>query len=308
MIIRDLYEQTLVNPAFNQNAELFIVSGYASATFAHRHLRSTQPYSTKINLIIGMPGRQTDHLGFVNLCNNFRERFFPYYYQSSPPVHAKMYAWYDQGGNKLQGFSGSANYSQPGFFSNSQINQLTMEDSDEIKTFFHSLRPDSIYIPEASVEEISDAGDVSMLEGSVVPGTIDWIVPHHKVRISFLDKRGNLPIRSGLNWGQRPGREQNQAYLSIKSDARAQGFLPESAFTFTLITDDNQVIDCAVAQEGRKAIHSSENNSEIGIYIRNRIGVPLGQLVTVEDLERYGRTDFTLTKINNETFSLDLSV
>jgi len=312
MIITDLYDHALVKPAVVNNAELFIVSGYASATFALRHLKNTQPYNTKINLIIGMPGRRNDHLAFVNLCNNYRDRFIPHYYQSTPPVHAKLYAWYSQTGQMLQGFSGSANYSQPGFFSDSQINQLTNESPEEIKAFYDSLLTNSVYIPNAATVDMvpTEVPEISMMEGSVAPGTIEWIVPSHKVRVSFLAKNGTLPQRSGLNWGQRPEvkREPNQAYLSLKGDSRAEGFLPPRAYTFTLITDDKQVIDCVVAQQGRKAIHSTENNSEIGIYIRNRIGVPLGEKITVADLERYGRTDFTLTKINEETFLLDLSV
>ena len=157
---------------------------------------------------------------------------------------------------------------------------------------------------------------------SIPPGEIEWELPNKRVTISFLDKKGNLPLLSGLNWGQRLSkrinkktgeiswdqREPNQAYLSLKMDSRKFGFLPEKAFTFSLITDDNQSFDCVVAQEGRKAIHSTNNNSEIGIYIRKRIGKPLGSLITVEDLEKYGRTDYTIEMIDHETFLFDFSV
>jgi hypothetical protein len=67
-------------------------------------------------------------------------------------------------------------------------------------------------------------------------------------------------------------------------------------------------MDCVVAQDGRKAIHSTLNNSEIGRYIRTRIGVPLGNPVSLDDLVRYGRTDFTIEKLDEETFFLDLRV
>lgn len=84
--------------------------------------------------------------------------------------------------------------------------------------------------------------------------------------------------------------------------------MPEIGYTFSLITDDGQAFDCVVAQEGRKAIHSTNDNSEIGKYIRNRIGVPLGSPVTVDDLKKYGRTDYTIEKIDEETFLLDFSI
>ena len=146
--------------------------------------------------------------------------------------------------------------------------------------------------------------------GSLTPGEIEWIQDGVSVRISFLDRRGNLPPRSGLNWGQRPdqNREPNQAYLSIKKDARREGYLPDKSFTFTMLTDDGESFDCVVAQEGRKAIHTTENNSILGKYIRKRIGVSEGDLINVEDLENYGRTDFTLEKIDDENFFFDFSL
>ena len=52
------------------------------------------------------------------------------------------------------------------------------------------------------------------------------------------------------------------------------------AFRFTLITDDTKSFDCVVAQEGRKAIETTDDNSLLGKYIRKRIGVDLGKLVT----------------------------
>ena len=139
------------------------------------------------------------------------------------------------------------------------------------------------------------------------PGEIEWIENNKSVRISFLSRNGTLPSRAGLNWGQRPGREPNQAYLPIRSDARQEGFLPEKTFTFSLLTDDNETFDCTVAQDGRKAIHSTNDNSELGKYIRKRLGVKLGSFVTKDDLLRYGRTDFLLKKLDDETFFLDLS-
>ena len=84
--------------------------------------------------------------------------------------------------------------------------------------------------------------------------------------------------------------------------------MPKRACNFSLITDDGRSFDCVVAQDGRKAIQSTNNNSEIGLYIRNRIGIPSGAKVTVTDLEKYGRTDYTIEKINDETFLLDFLV
>ena len=64
-----------------------------------------------------------DHFGYMNLYKKFGDRFNGHYLQKKPPVHSKVYGWCN-GNNPLIGYSGSANYSQSGFFSNKQINQI----------------------------------------------------------------------------------------------------------------------------------------------------------------------------------------
>ena len=96
--------------------------------------------------------------------------------------------------------------------------------------------------------------------------------------------------------------------MSIKTDATKEGFLPDKGFTFTMNADDGFVMDCVVAQAGRKSVQTTDGNPILGGYIRKRIGVHSGKFVTTSDLIRYGRTDFTLTKLDDETFEIDLSV
>lgn len=312
MIITDLYNHALIDPCNRGSRELYIISGYASATFAYRHLEDTSQYNAKINIIIGMPGKRADYNAYLGLCQRYSSRFFPYYFKGKPPVHMKAYGWFSEDNNPTEGFSGSANYSQPGFFHQVQRNQLAKEDPVEIKDQFEMLLPQSIRLLDAEKVEFHEleTHEPAIHEGSVLPGQRLWEVENKRVRISFLARNGTLPTRSGINWGQRPeeGREPNQAYLSLRGDTRNVGFLPERAFTFSLITDDDQSFDCAVAQDGRKAIHTTLNNSLFGIYFRNRLGVPLGEPVTREHLEDYGRTDFAIEKIDEETFLLDFSV
>ena len=131
--------------------------------------------------------------------------------------------------------------------------------------------------------------------------------PNKAVKISLLARDGTLPARSGLNWGQRPelNRDPDQAYLPLRKDAREEGYLPERGYTFTLVTDDNQALDCVVAQDGRKC-QSTEDNSLLGSYIRSRLGVEPGSFLTNEDLIEYGRTDFTLIKIGRRNNQIRL--
>lgn len=322
MLVNDLYRPALIDPLSENNAnKLFIVSGYASATFARRHLLNLKEYKNdfEINLIIGMPTAKNDHMAFLSLHNEFKGKFNGYYFQGQAPVHCKAYSWFINE-TPIIGLAGSANYSQYGFFTEQQVNQLSFDNPSDIKNLFDELLTKSIFIPKHKL--VLPEGHRMPRVTCVPPGEIEWEIPEKRVTISFLDKKGNLPESSGLNWGQRSSkrtnlrtgeiswdkREPNQAYLSLKKDSRKIGFLPERSFTFSLITDDKKSFDCVVAQDGRKAIHSTNDNSEIGRYIRQRLGVSLGNKVTVDDLEKYGRTDYTIEKINEETFLFDFSV
>jgi hypothetical protein len=308
MIHENLYDTILINPHKTQKADaLYIVSGYGSATFAKRHivkLKSVRPIGS-INLIIGMPSNRSDHAAFISLHKEYTGIFNGYYLNAPPPVHSKVYAWYSSN-QPLIGYSGSGNYSQYGFIGSQQVNQFVADSPVDIKNFFDSLISRCIPIPHAKIS--NPAGHASYaLPRSVPAGQIYWEIPDTRVTISFLDKSGDLPQISGLNWGQRSGRNSNEAYLGIKADARKEGFLPDKGFTFTLLTDDGISLDCVVAQEGRKAIETTYDNSILGKYFRKRLNMSSGELVKKDDLVKYGRTDFTIEKINGETFILDFS-
>ena len=314
MLRSNLYNTVLLDPACMGADELFAISGYASATFTRRHIVDLLNISggdKKINLIIGMPKKISDHKAFLNIISNHSSKFSGYYYDGRPSVHCKLYSWFD-GEAPVSAFSGSANYSQYGFFEEKQQNQVADDDPIEIRDYYFELLNNSVAIRDAIVED-SVSGIVVYVEGSILPGSIEWLVEDVSVRISLLTRSGGIARASGLNWGQRLDnhgnqREPNQAYLSIKQDARKEGFLPERGFTFTMLTDDGQSLDCTVQQDGRKGVTTTENNSILGRYIRNRLNLNDGDFVIAVDLVRYGRTDFTLTKIDDETFLFDMSV
>ena len=62
------------------------------------------------------------------------------------------------------------------------------------------------------------------------------------------------------------------------------------------------------AQDNGKAIETYGNNSQLGLYFRKRLGLPSGAFVTLIDLKKYGRTDVTFYKIDDENFFMDFSV
>lgn len=72
--------------------------------------------------------------------------------------------------------------------------------------------------------------------------------------------------------------------------------------------DNDEIILFTRTQENGKAIHTLHNNSLIGVYFRKRLGVPLGEKVTMEHLIKYGRTYIDFYKIDDENYYMDFSV
>ncbi|MGC6472616.1 MAG: hypothetical protein ACON4W_07055 [Parvibaculales bacterium] len=122
-------------------------------------------------------------------------------------------------------------------------------------------------------------------------------------------KNDNLrvPFRSGLNWGQRPGRNQNQAYISIPSDIQKSKFFPEIGIPFKVTCDDGFEMLCVRAQQNGKALHSCNDNSIIGLYFRQRLGLASGRPVMLHHLYEYGRLSIDVYKYSNGSFALDFS-
>ncbi|WP_379969120.1 hypothetical protein [Ectobacillus sp. sgz5001026] len=116
--------------------------------------------------------------------------------------------------------------------------------------------------------------------------------------------------KGGLNWGQRPGREPNQAYIPVPLEVHKENpnFFPNLKEEFTIITDDGKSFLCKMEQDNRKAITICRNNSELGKYFRSRLGVQLGEKVEVSDLYRYGRDYVRIFKINRDLYFMDFSV
>lgn len=328
MIISDLFNKILIEPVENGCNELFIASGYATSAMAFHHLNALQSRgynNIKVSLILGMSPVDgvslSNHKGFQKIMNeDFQNRFECSYRFNNPPFHTKLYIWKNES-QIYKSFLGSANYTQTAFNSRRQLEALTLCSNDSAFEYYNDLISDSIYCTHPDSEnilqiyndnhyrrrarELSESADTEL---SPYPNAD--LALSETVTLSFLDRSGNLPQRSGLNWGQRPEqhREPNQAYIRIPANIYRTSFFPRRGYHFTVLTDDNRVLICSRAQENGKAIHTPHNNSLIGEYFRNRLNVPNGSPVLLQHLITYGRTDVTFYKIDDETFFMDFSV
>lgn len=330
MITSDLFNKLLIEPVTQSGANrLYVVSGYATPAMAFHHLDSLRhmKIDIQVELIVGMCGQDGlsvgNHKGFQQLVqSDFSGNFECSYLVDAIPVHSKVYSWYCDD-TPICAFTGSANYTQKAF-GRYQGEAMVLSDPEEGVSYFKSLISNTIYCvhPEAEdfVQIYNDKyfarkrRELAQQESREFPSsTISELSGLEAVRVSLLDFRSGtyVPPRSGLNWGQRPEehREPNQAYIHLPASIYKTSFFPPKTVHFTILTDDGKILTCTRAQEEYgKAIHTPHNNSLIGEYFRNRLGVANGALISIEDLQRYGRTDVDFYKIDEETYYMDFSV
>ncbi len=60
-----------------------------------------------------------------------------------------------------------------------------------------------------------------------------------------------------------------------------------------------------LAQANNKALYVAESNAIFGEWLRKRLGVKLGDFITKEMLENYGKTKVTFRKYDDGTYLLD---
>ena len=139
---------------------------------------------------------------------------------------------------------------------------------------------------------------------------LEWVsrIGTHYVRILLTTQsRGveQVPHRSGLNWGQREGRNLDQAYLPVRASDQRSGFFPEIGEEFLVECDDGVVLRLVRAQQNGKALQTPENNSILGEYFRRRLGVRSGDPISLRHLHEYGRTTVDFFKAADCRYYLD---
>ncbi|MCL4305292.1 phospholipase D family protein [bacterium] len=293
------------------SSTLYCVSGFASAAFA-KHILET---SSKLNvqLLVGMVTRsgvaEPDHRGFIDLSDRFKERFECRYFLDATPCHAKCYAYFD-GATSRAGFAGSANFTWGGFRDNREC--IVECDPLAIRRY-HALLAQNIRSVECRSEKAQEyvtkvtRDQVAINRARLDHGIADRDDSVQQVKVSLLPTRGGMHWHSGLNWGQRPGRDPDQAYIPVQASIHKADpyFFPPRSHWFLVQTDDGEIFWCTMAQDNRKGIHTPENNSILGKYFRKRLGVTSGAPVTLADLKRYGRTDVTFYKIDGDLYLMD---
>lgn len=322
MVLKDIAKTLLFDPLSCDVNELYIMSGYATPTMLSWYIKNlyhkTQtPIS--IYLLVGMvpfDGISVSvHEGFIQLVRSEQpqeiDKLECSYIYDAPAVHSNLFIW-AKDGSPVLAYSGSANFVQSSFVGRHRQEVMNECDPAESMEYYQSLIDRSIYVHHAEVEEyvvIHPTHAVLDLENSLIEG-FDLMTQagYQTVALSLITKTGAPGKRSGLNWGQRPGRNPNEAYISLPSKIAKSGFFPLEKRHFTAITDDRHQLILRIEQQNDKAITTPARNSDLGEYFRNRLGLANGAFVTRADLDRYGRTDVVFLKLDEETYYMDFSV
>lgn len=316
-----LYTQDLEELIFNRHQlhetdELIVLSGYLGPRPVAR--LEELPFNSIV--IYGMYGSEgikpslhrslLDIQGEVNNLNIF---------YSSLPVHSKCYVWRRRG-DIIHALIGSANFS---------VNGLTTPFREVLaETTFDTFRPLNDYISHILNNSISCL-EVGMNR------VIEEREQTDHCLMTLLGRNGEVQNAAGLNWGQNPNNHTtpNDAYIPIRTshikafphlfppkqlnplEIDGRGRMQRHNDSIEIIWDDGLTIEGLL--EGSqpvgdviypKQISSFPIKSELGEYLRNRIGVPLGQPVRKHHLERYGRTDIEVSLIGEGVYKFDFSV
>lgn len=312
----DLENKVLLKPALDGADELRIVSAYASPSMAAYHINKLKEIDSipiKIKLIIGMcpyDGLSLGiHKGFKELQKHYvanpeYSTLSCQYNYKIPPIHSKIYIWLKHG-IPFIAFSGSANYMQSAF--SKDCGESLMECSaKEANEYFLSIERNSIINTDNEVENYIR---IYKNQPRFDYETREFYSSDKPLiqELSLVSKNGEVGKSSGLNWGQRPGRNPDQAYIPLPRCVAATGFFPLNKRYFTVITDDDYCMQMRVEQEGDKAITCPDDNAMLGRYFRERLCVDNGKAISVADLKKYGRSTVVFTKLNDELFYMDFS-
>lgn len=299
-----------------QTDELIIISGYVGPTPIER--LGTLPFPTKV--IYGMYGsegiQRSLHNSIVNLQNNINNIDI---YYSLLPVHSKCYLWKFKG-KIVHALVGSANFSTNGL--TTPFREILAE------TTFDTFSPLNEYLIKILNNSMSCLEPTSLIQEKAT-------TRNRICNLTLLDREGEVQNTAGLNWGQNPNNhtKRNDAYIKIgANDVRnfPELFPPKQINPFRLDSrgreqrhnDAIEIIwDDGINMEGLlegsaivdgniypKQISSFPIKSELGEYIRARINVPSGQPVRRHHLERYGRTDISVSLINEGVYKFDFSI
>ncbi len=258
---------------------------------------------------------------------------------ASEEIHAKAYVW-KKNNRVLSALIGSANFSSNGLRSDYReiLADASRDTFSALLDYYQYIKENSISQP--SVKEGVEREDIDFDSGEEINKTdlkYSCNLPLYSLRNNQVHEKG------GLNWGFSSGHvAEGDGYIALpksiikdnpnlfkpfdqnyQSDSGRKrnsdpveiiwddGFVMPASFegvnTIDGMTYPKQITSYS-AKIPRFNGKRISKKSILGRYLRMRLGVPVDHLITMEDLNNYGRNDITLSLIEEGVYYADFSV
>ena len=323
MLVKNLFERTLIAPATKEADELWVITGYSSPAIVHKQLDRLEQLglNVKIHVLVGMIGLDgmdlAAHEGFKKLTKIYKGNFICKYVLMKSITHSKNYLWLKKGKPWL-GFTGSANYSINAF-SGKVIETLTQDDPDPIASLFKTIDQHSIDCIDPLVAKhfslfslpLESSGNYRTANAEIhdLSGKAFESTGLKGLTLSLLKARGIPAVHDsgGVNWGHRQKRDRDEAYISIPTVHQGK-FFPDPNHRFKVTCDDGQEFVMVAEGANGKQVTTPDGNWQLGRYLRSRMGLKSGVKVKLEDFKKYGRSNVTFYRKSREQYFLDFSI
>jgi len=337
-----LFYSNLESIVFNRNQlfqcdELVVLSGYVGPA----PIKKLQSLPIKSTVIYGMYGcdgiQQSLHDALVEENKSLSKVDIRY---STIPVHSKCYIWKNKG-KVVHALIGSANFSMNGLTTpfKEVLAETTYDTFDPLNQYLDMVMGRTIDCKDAIVKK--NKSRFSKPNETQEPQIFDKDIC--TMPLYIIDNGVKVvPAQSGINWGiaKLSGSHVNINDAYIKISAEMLEHYPEmfpkkqespthegTAIRTGHRHNDNIEIlwDDGTTMTGLlegsipktfdgvrglypKQVSSTPRKSELGKYLRKRIGVEEGVPITMEHLEKYGRTTIDVSLQGEGIYYFDFSV
>ena len=294
------------------------------------------PTTPKIHLLVGMARDGavsiTTHKilkGWVKASHGYLDIRYPDP-RISPLVHTKLYAWAQNGSFDIA-YAGSANLSTDGLNIGRDASECQQENilvpvsveyaENYIDTLFGASLScndpvvDSLFtFPEAPSDVLANKS-LPPVPPLPEPETEreERLKDFSSIKLylySHAGKGSSYNCGSGINWGLRDIRaNKDEAYFAVPANIGRSNFFPVKNTPIVVHCDDGEDLIMRVASGSDRCGKdmSTIPNSELGSYIRKRMGLDEGTKVGIRELLDYGRTYVTITRTSEGNYYLDFS-
>jgi hypothetical protein len=311
----------------HQSDELVILSGYLGPNPVRR-LENLPMKSTVIYGMYASDGiSEKLHKSLLQVENTVDKVNILY---SNTAIHSKCYIWKKEG-KIVHALIGSANFSTNGLSIpyKEMLAETTYDTLNELEKYLDIIIKNSVSCTTAEVKLKNKFSSATLSKPTSKP-----INPKVCRMVLYDPRKNEVQPATGLNWGQGVGNvKPNDSCIPIRADHienypelfppkqidpvknDKQGRKQRHNDAIELIWDDGTVMDGLL--EGSypkndtiypKQIASFPKKEDLGIYLRNRLGVKSGAKVTMEDLKRYGRDNVDVSLISEGVYYIDFSV